>query len=216
MPVLTGCRAPTATAQPEQPAAPAQPAIPSFDPKEVLALLDQAESALQREHMTYPAQGSALGLFDRALAIDPDNVEAQRGLERIVEYYLQKAEAAAQTNQLARARSMLDRARVVDAHHPAIEPTEIQLRLLTNAKRNRLRLDRAQLADRSVELGQPLMTLGIQARDSSCRATIRVRNDAEGRWVYQQMNLAPGDARIRAEIQIGSPPLVDLVCFHEH
>ena len=40
---------------------------------------------------------------------------------------------------------------------------------------------------------------------------IRARNDAEGRWIYQQMADAPGDRRIRAELTFGAPPGVDLL-----
>jgi len=219
MVAVTGCQTRSAEPIAELPTTtvPAQPleVDVEVDVEEVTALLDQAEAAMQRDHLTYPAQGSALGLFDTVLAIDPDNAEAQRGLERIVEYYLGMAEEAAQHNQLARARSMLDRARIVDADHPAFEPIEIQIRLLANARRNRLILDRDQLKNRSGALSQPLKNLGSRARTANCRAVIRVRNDSEGRWVYQQMNLAPGDARIRAQIQIGSPPVVDLLCFSE-
>jgi len=216
LPALTGCQAKSVTpAEPQSTTSAATNPAPQYspDPAELLALLDAAEAAMQREQFTYPAQDSALGLFDRVLAMDPDNAEAQRGLERIVEHYLQEAEAAARRNQLARAQSMLDRARIVDVDHPGVEPAAIQIRLLANARRNRLILDRAQLRDRAADLAGSLKTLGIKARDPECRATIRVRNDSEGRWVYQQLNLAPGDARIRAEIQIGSPPLVELVCF---
>jgi hypothetical protein len=213
LPAITGCQA-----RPEPP--PPEPTSAASDPdpadiEEIYALLDAAEAAMQREQFTFPAQGSALGLYDTVLAMDPHNADAQRGLERIVEYYLGKAELAAQRNNPARARSMLERARIVDADHPAVHRTESQINLLANAERKRLTLDKAQLAGRSVDLSQPLKTFGTQARASNCRAIIRVRNDAEGRWVYQQMNAAPGEDRIRAQIQIGSPPSVELVCFHD-
>ncbi|MCZ6710131.1 MAG: hypothetical protein O7B25_07200 [Gammaproteobacteria bacterium] len=209
---ITGCQA-----RPESPE-PEPDATASTDPvdtEEIFVLLDAAEAAMQREQLTYPAQGSALGLYDTVLAMDPHNEHAQRGLERIVEYYLEKAELAAQRNHPARARSMLERARIVDADHPAVHRTEIQINLLANATRKRLTLDTTQLARRSADLSAPLKTFGTQARAANCRAIIRVRNDAEGRWVYQQMNSAPGEDRIRAQIQIGSPPLVELVCFHD-
>ena len=213
LPAITGCQARPESSTPEPTIAASDP--DPVDAEEIFALLDAAEAAMQREQITYPAQGSALGHYDTVLALDPHNPYAERGLERIVEYYLEKAELAAQRNHPARARSMLERARMVDADHPAVHRTEIQINLLANAERKRLTLDKAQLARRSADLGQPLKTFGTQARVSNCRAIIRVQNDAEGRWVYQQMNSAPGEDRIRAQIQIGSPPLVELVCFHD-
>jgi len=216
--VLGSCQTrPQAAAPTPLPAANSTPqqAQPAVDPAEIQALLDGAEAAMQRGQLTYPAQDSALVLFDRVLVMEPDNAEAQRGLERIAEHYLERAETAVQRNQLADARAMLEWARMVDANHPDLAITEARISLLANARRKRLPLDTTALRERSAELRQPLQVLGVQARDASCRATIRVRSDAEGRWVYQQMSLAPGDARIRAEIQIGSPPLVELVCFQD-
>jgi len=214
LPAMTGCQSRPEILEPEPSAAPEEPPETLVGPAGILALLDAAEAAMEREHLTFPIQGSAADLFDAVLAVDPDNAQAQRGIERIVEYYLEMAAAAAQRNQLARARSMLERARLLDADHPAVQPTQIQINLLANANRRRLVLDRTQLSNRSVDLRQALKSLGVQARDSNCRAMIRVRSDAEGRWVYEQMKRAPGETRIRAQIQIGSPPLVELVCFH--
>lgn len=176
-------------------------------------LLDAGAFAFERGQLMTPARGSALSAYDAVLAMDPDNLEARRGLELMVERYLQLASEATENKQYARARSMLDRARVVDRQHPGITPVETRLRLLTEADRHRLRIDRRQLRDRSPALGHALADMGKRARDPNCRAEIRVPSDASGRWVYEQMNTAPGDRRIRAQIHIGAPAQVELLCF---
>ena len=33
----------------------------------------------------------------------------------------------------------------------------------------------------------------------------------DGRWIYEQMNKAPGERRIRASLQIGVPPKVTVL-----
>ena len=176
-------------------------------------LLEQAELALQKDLLTYPEAGSALVLFNEVLALDEANADAKRGLERIVERYLELAERAAQRRQFARSRSMLARARLVDPQHPAIEPVTSQVRLLANARRERLKIDKSLLSARSAKLQQPLTDLGKKARAEDCRTTITARSDAEGRWLYQQLNQASGDRRIRAHLQIGSPPQIEVLCF---
>ena len=213
---LTGCQTPPReAAEPTDTATTtdAPGALSAADQAEVARLLEQAEQAMQADHLTYPAKGSALTLFDAARAIDPDNIEAQRGLERIVEHYIDIAESAASRGQLARARSMLDRARIVDSQHPAIAPTERRLALLESSDRERLRINAEQLRSRSPTLVAALQEIAVRARDERCRAIIRVGNDADGRWIYQRMNAGSGDRRIRAQVQIGTPPQVEVLCF---
>jgi hypothetical protein len=77
----------------------------------------------------------------------------------------------------------------------------------------RLPVAGSQLRDRSDPLARSLAELGSRARNGNCLAIIRSPSDASGRWIYQQMSRAPGTARIRADIEIGSPPMVELLCF---
>ncbi len=200
----------------------ASAALPGESPRasmatgeEIDALLRQAQDAMDRGQYINPARGSALGLYDRVLALDPQNVKARRGLELIAQYYLDLASAAARRRQLTKAQSMVDWARIVDADHPGIAAAQAQIRLLAEARRVRLPVERRQLRDRSDALVRSLAELGSRARQESCLAIIRSPSDASGRWMYQQMSQAPGDARIRADIEIGSPPMVELLCFED-
>ena len=213
---LSGCQG--APAKPgEIDPQPAQPELPkplsAQDQLQVRQLLARAQDALAADHLTYPAKGSAITLFDAVRAIDPDNADAQRGLDTIVERYVDMSERAASQGQLARARSMLDRARIVDPDHPAIEPNERRLKLLNNAEHERLRIDAQQLRGKNAGLITALKSIGVKARAEHCRAIIRVGSDAQGRWVYQQMSSGPGERRIRAQVQIGTPPQVEVLCF---
>ena len=62
---------------------------------DVESLLARAAQATEQDHLTYPSEGSALALYDRVRILDPANDEARRGLERIVERYLELAMSAA-------------------------------------------------------------------------------------------------------------------------
>jgi hypothetical protein len=176
-------------------------------------LIDAADLAFSEDRLTYPAKDSALVLYERVLVLDPGNTEALRGMEKIAERYLQFAQRAAERRQFAEARSMLSRAHLVDPDNAALEPTESQIRLLESAKREKVTLDRKLLRERSTVLSAPLQRLGREAKRNGCRVMITARNDAEGRWVYQEMSKSEGAERIRAQVQIASPPAVEITCF---
>ncbi len=209
--LLAGCEMrppePEPAPEPETPATPAPEAVPIVDP-----LLEAAQVAFDELRLTTPPENSAFALYGEVLQLDPDNEDARRGMEKIVERYVRFALDAIERRQFARARTMLARARLVDSGHPAIEPTEEQMRLVENARRDRITLEPGVLAERGSALGARLRNLGERAKAAACRVTINARSDAEGRWIYRQMNSADGEPRVRARLAIASPPSVELVC----
>lgn len=205
------------SAEPEPP--PAEPAPPAGDRlsaaerARIEDLLERAARAIQRDHLTYPSQGSALALYDEVRILDPDNDEARRGLERMVERYLELALGAARQGRMPQAQAMLDRAHLVDPDHPGMAPTRAQIELLADADRQIFRLDGQLLRDRDDSLWASLRQAGLASRADGCRAEITARNDSEGRWIYQQMSEASGGGRIQAELNIGSPAQIEVLCF---
>ncbi|MDP6376663.1 MAG: hypothetical protein QF921_11690 [Pseudomonadales bacterium] len=210
---IPGCELSAPEKQAPLPAS-VEPAVERYiDTSLLISLLDQAADAYDQDQLTYPEAGSAVSLYNEVLAYQPDNAEALRGLERVVERYVQLALEAAERGHLARARSMLARARLVDADHAAIQPTATQIQLFTDANRSRMSLSKRGLTERDSTLSASLTEYGTAAKQGNCRATIRARNDAEGRWIYQQLNRGEGNGRIRAAFQIASPPSVEMMCF---
>jgi hypothetical protein len=88
-----------------------------------------------------------------------------------------------------------------------------QIALMETARRTRETLDWRLIAERSDQLTPTLVRLGGIAKAGDCRVTINVSSDADGRWVFQKMNAAKGDTRVRARVKIASPAAVDIVCF---
>lgn len=213
---LAGCTlpAPPQTPKPPReplvPAAPATPADPAVDAR-LAALLAAAEQALAEDRLTTPPEDNAYRYYTRALALAPQQPAAQRGLERIVERYLELAARAIERQRWASARSMLARATVVDRHHPGVGPLQRQVEMLAAAERRSLRLDRAALRARGGALAARLAAFGSVARQRGARVTIRAPSDADARWIYAQLSRAAGEWRIRASIDIGLPPQVDVV-----
>jgi hypothetical protein len=199
----------------DMPAKPTRAPLTDTERLEIRGLLDDADRAIDRDHLTYPARNSAMDLYDRVLLLDPDNEDARHGLERIVERYLEMALSAADQARFPQAGAMLDRARLVDPGHPGIAPAEMRIRLLNEADRRRFPLEGQALSDREVAAIDVLRQAGLASRGDGCRAEIVARNDAEGRWIYQQMSEAQGQVRIRAELTIGNPPRVEVWCLPE-
>lgn len=213
--LLGGCTTPEA-GRPPPPAEPASAApvrkpVSDFDHEGIAVLLHMAEAALAEDRLMTPEGDSAYGWYSEVLEVAPDHPRARRGLERIVERYIELARRALDRQRWATARTMLDRAALVDRAHPGVEPLRQQVRLLSGAERLTLKLTHEEVASRDAVARRKLEQFGVNARLPRSRVSIRAGSDADGRWIYQQLNLAPGQRRIRGGIELGLPPVVTIV-----
>ena len=176
-------------------------------------LLDAAEAAEREGHLVYPASGSAMSIYHEVLTLEADNEHAIAGLSRIAEDFLEQAQAAMNRHALLKADALISRARMVYPDYPGLPAISAQLERLEQATRTFETLDWRKVAARDATLSPQLARLADVARAGDCRVTIQVSNDAEGRWVYQQLNGAPGTGRIRAGIEIASPAAIEILCF---
>jgi len=186
---------------------------PSIDPLLLITLMDAAEQAIEAGQFTYPSQGSALDLYHQILAIEPRQEDAERGLERLVELHVERAMTALGKAQYASARSMLARAKLINPNHPSIEPTQAQIRLLSNADKKFLKLDQAELARQAHSLRERVMQLALPQPGKACRFTILAKNDTQGRWIYEQLSKGNPSGRIRAQIALRLPAGIERQCF---
>ena len=216
--LLAACVAPPPESPEPPPSAPGEQALeappeptPEYDENTLYSLLDAADAALAEDRLLTPEQDSAYHYFRQALAMAPDHPLARRGFERIVESYLALASRAIERERWASARSMLDRAGIVEADHPGIPTLRRQMELLADAHRESVVLVQAAVRGKTPGAAAQLEALGRKARRANARVTIRAASDADGRWIYEQMNKAPGERRIRAGLQIGAPPKVTVL-----
>lgn len=182
---------------------------------DVNALLDQAEDAERRGQLIYPAGGSAMSLYYDVLFVDPENAHALEGLARLAEHHLVQAQAALDADQLLKAETLVSQARLIYPEYPPVEIMANQIALMETARRTRETLDWRLISERSDRLTPTLVRLGGIAKAGDCRVTINVSSDADGRWVFQKMNAAKGDTRVRARVKIASPAAVDIICFEK-
>jgi hypothetical protein len=107
--------------------APAAPVEIDNDAK-VLRLLEDAGNALMRDWLVDPPGRNALELYRTALALDPDNVLANRGIDNVAEKLLAEAEKALKERNLPRLASAIDAARSARPDHPRLEYYSLQLK----------------------------------------------------------------------------------------
>ena len=228
---IAGCAGKPATQpQPSTPTTAAPPSPPTISRSQLYALLDRADAAIAREHLTFPTEGSAYAIYQQILARQKDQEDALRGLEHIVEKYIELALGALSRQQFAAARSMLARAHLILPNHPSIEPTEQQIRLLQQAQRLSVTLDAPILKDKS-KLAKKLLAVAdvSQVSELDCRFKIWAASDAQGRRIYkilteqsasnnpklgeqgsEEDQIAP---RLRAQMGIRYPAAVERTCF---
>lgn len=102
---------------------------PTIDPDSVIAAnLAAAQHAMRQQRYVEPLDRSALHHFTTVLALDPANVEAHAGLERISGRFVEQTKTAIVDGRIADAVVALDTLRRVDPDHRRIALLDAQLR----------------------------------------------------------------------------------------
>ena len=143
---------------PHPDAGPILPVDAGQDPR-VLKLLDAAGLALTQDRLIDPPERNALELYRAALARDPDNRMAHRGIDRVADELLTVAEQALTDQDLPRLASAVDAARSARPDHPRLQFFTTQL---------------ARERERQTKATQPLRAASVavgQALDSSAART---------------------------------------------
>jgi hypothetical protein len=107
--------------------APAAPVDISKDEK-LRQLLDAAGIALSKDRLVDPPGQNSLELYRAALALDPDNDLAHRGIDSVADKLLAEAEQALQAHDMPRLASAVDAARSARPDHPRLEYYSLQLK----------------------------------------------------------------------------------------
>lgn len=196
----------------EPPAVEPEPVKVAMNPAQLNIWLEAAEAAIDRDELTYPEQDSAYAVYQRILAVDPEQEDALRGLERIVEIFVDRAMRALERRQFASARSMLTRAKLILPDHPSIEPSAEQIRLIMSAERDLMKLSQPDLNAATAAL-QSLLQQFADTGERNCRFVINAKNDEQGRWIYQTMSKGVSDGRLRAQLNVRLPASVERLCF---
>lgn len=208
--ILAGCvpeEPPPPPPPPPPPAAAAPPPAIKRDP--VGDLLFLAQMAIKDNRLTSPAGRNALEYVDRAKNLDPTRAEIPKVTAQIVNAYLSLADRALDRGSEASARDFLRRARAIDSKHSGVEATESRIAALANTAAEVHPLDANALTAKSPAMVTELKQLGSVAKKQNLFVFINARNDAEGRWIYQQLAQGDGATRVRGQIAISASPNIE-------
>ena len=181
-------------------------------------LLDLADHALKRQHLTQPEATSALTYFNLILITDPDHQAARVGLKTIIDQYLEWALRAIEAANYAEANQFLERAARVDPKSPDI--TAMADRLRRKREEGRLteivpvwllaaRTETSQTTAEDAQVNTYLRNLAQKIETLNAKIAIYSANDAEGRWLYQQLN-ANTVNRLRGTLKIDTPSRIEM------
>ena len=180
-------------------------------------LLFAGLTALDNDHLSEPREGSAADYFGQVLDVDPDNAIALDGMQRLVARYVMLAQQADQQGAREVAEGYLRRAEPFarQANSLAAVDTLRQAWRREPAKKlapdNEFLLDPVALDRRAEDILWRLTEIAVKAMRANSRITIVSRNDAEGRWIYQQMREVLAEYRLRGNIVKGATPKVILI-----
>jgi len=157
---------------PHPDAAPIAPVDAGQDPR-VLKLLDAAGLALTQGRLIDPPERNALELYRAALARDPDNRMAHRGVDRIADELLAEAEQALTDQDLPRFASAVDAARSARPDHPRLQFFATQLA----RERERQAKATQSLRAASMAVGQALDSSAMRTTAGRVQGLVLLANE---------------------------------------
>ncbi len=180
-------------------------------------LLEECAAHLSANRLTTGQGGTALNCYNQVLAEDPDNTEAQTGLEQIATRYVDWAATALSGQDDAQAQRHLQRLAQVNPQHPRLATLRSELQTLQTLQQNRQRqaeqaeLNRQRQAEQAEQQNQ-LRQAAVQQQRERINSLLSQaqRRYANGAFeesltlVDQGLELAPEHNRLqtlRQEIQ---------------
>lgn len=177
-----------------------------------LSMPSQTQTQIQTQKSV--ASTGAAEFFYQALAIQPDNPAAQRGLEQILEHYLAQAIDAADLGDFSSSYRLLTQARSIDAGHPSIAPAQAYIATLDDADSRSIVV--AGLSTPALNRVIDSLVLEVKPNAAKCRFRIFAPSDPQARALYKALregyvrnNLG---TRIRASTTISKPQRLERIC----
>lgn len=159
-------------------------------------------------------EAGASEFFYQALAIQPENPAAQRGLEQILEQYLARAIDAADAGDFSSSYSLLNQARSIDPGHPSIEPGQAYITLLDDAEIRSLVV--TGLSPSALSRSIDSLVLEVKSSAATCRFRIVAPSEFQTRSLYKALREGfvrnKLGTRIRASTTISKPKRLERIC----
>ena len=184
-------------------------------------LLENGQDALRAGRIIAPSQrrdsvtrSGAAEFFYQALAIQPNNPAAQRGLEQILEQYVAQAIEAADAGDFSSSYRLLTQAKSIDPGHPSIEPAQAYVTTLDDADYRSIMVEGLSPS----ALSQIIDSLVLEAQPSAakCRYRISAPSDSQTRSLYKALREGYArnnlNTRIRVSTTLSKPQRLERIC----
>ena len=197
----------------------------------ITQMLDDADADVQADRLMTPTNDNAFDRYKAVLLLDKSNQRAQLGLRAIADRYLALGHSHLNRNQFSSARKMLSNA--VTANGKTLKTRQFEKKLgqamvaaqkragsgktpvkpttnLDDLNQTTFALNKTDLSQRNQAIMAHLAAIGQRVQNSQEYVLIYARNDAEGRWIYQQLRNASTGYRVRGNIKRSKTPRVIL------
>ena len=183
----------------EQPAS--KEPVPSAEDDEVVRLLAAAEADLKERRLTSPTGNNAWERYQEVLILDSSNPDAVRGMERVIESYMEFFGAAVEQEAFDKASGYLTRIRELHPDSPVLEAGEQRLEAARQARTDRLAEQERQ---RQAALERQRIAQAIETHWTAFEAAIQVEDMSEAADILtrvralhpEEPGLAAGEQRL--------------------
>ena len=166
---------------------------PALSPEEtkVARLLAAAEADLKARRMTSPAGNNAWEKYQAVLKLDPGNLEAMAGVERVMSSYMELFGTAVEQEEFEKAAGYLAKVRELHPDSPVLEAGEERIETAKQARDERLaeqeRQRQAEEEARKMELERRRIAQEIKAHWESFEAVIEAEKLDEAASILAQV-----------------------------
>jgi formylglycine-generating enzyme required for sulfatase activity len=146
----------------------------------VQPLLEQASELVQKGKLEGPGADTALAVYRKVLALDPENVVARQGLQRVQQSALDRALTAAAQNDDAKADAALADAAAILPSSPALADTRARIAALRGGRADNLMAQAQSAFDAgNVDLAQQIASRAAALGADTTAFEARLQNARE-------------------------------------
>ena len=188
--------------------------------------LGEAGWAFEKDQLTTPKAKSAYYYLSKVLAKEPQNPLALAALEKIVQRYYVLLKASLNKGKIEQARVFWSRAKKIIPKHnelakmrALIENRNVKQQMIVVSepvtelpalRTQNLLLPAHLIKQQDKQLAQWLVVLAKKTHGLQATLLIVAPSDTQARWVYQAMNSADPEQRIRANIKHSRPARLEI------
>ncbi|TAN05564.1 MAG: formylglycine-generating enzyme family protein [Rhodanobacteraceae bacterium] len=146
----------------------------------VQPLLEQASELVQKGKLEGPGDDTALAVYRKVLTLDPENVVARQGLQRVQQAALDRALSAAAQNEDAKAAAALADAAAILPSSPALTDTRARIAAMRSGRADNLMAQAESALDAgNLDLAQRLANQAGSLGASTDAFLARIQNARE-------------------------------------